>query len=319
MLLAAFFLAVFSALPAFSQEGQLARVSRTWGGAVFITTGEERREYAGAEGLILRAGSILQTGAESLAEIRLANGVVLIAAENSSLVLRENGGELFLDFIYGRLFLSGQGNFRVHSAAADVRLEQGDIGIDYAFEAAGTLPRGDLPILQVYGLNGSAALVSRRNQGMEAPVFPLAAGESLSLRIIGSQSYVERRSPGREIFAYWNSRVPELNLALPEAEGAPAPLPVEAPVPEVQIQYEPPDYSDYIRVNRIKNITIVTGGIFYALGLTFNGLAQFAPDLLGGNAQSFTYASYGFVGLGTTVLFSSLFINPKHPNANAPK
>jgi hypothetical protein len=323
IIITAFLLLAFSVPSSFSQELQSARVSRAWGGNFFITAGEDRREYSpgdtGAGGLILRTGGILQTGAESFAEIRLNDGLILIAAENTSLVLRENGDELFLDFIYGRLLLSGQGNFRVHSAAADVRLEGGDIGIDYAFEAVGAPPRGDLPVLRVYGLNGSADLVSRRNQGIEAPVFPLAAGETLSLRIMGSQSYIERKLLGRDIIAYWNSRVPELRLAPPEKEVPAAPALAEAPVPEVQIRYEPPDYSDFIRVNRIKNLAIITGGVFYALGATFNGLARYAPDMIGGNAESFTYASYGFIGLGTTVLAGSLFVNPKYPKANGPK
>jgi hypothetical protein len=303
-------LALFCAFFSFAQETGM-RLLRSSGGELMLNAGDVRNLYTpqdlGPEGLDIRSGDMLQTGTGTFAEIG-SGSLSITIAENTSIVFR--GG--VLEFVYGRMRLTGDSEktaaaFMIHTTAADVLFEGGDVGVDYAYEPAGSGPA--VPVLRVYGFSGGATIVSRGG-GPAAPSFPLSEAEALSLRLIASHAYVERKALDGDIVDYWNSYgFDGPRLSLPgETE--------QAGEPVVEIRYAETDYTPYITRNRQKNVAAAAGTLFVLLGGGLSGFGHYAPErYTGGHGDTLQVAGYSSMGFGALMLLGSLFINPRYPQA----
>jgi hypothetical protein len=300
-------LALLSVLPSFAQEReiQLLKVS---GGELMVSDGEKQSLYQpesiSPEGLALHRGNMLQTGAGSFAELRIG-GITLLVAENTSVAFRGD----FLEFIYGRLRLYGSGTaFTVRTAAADLVFEDGDTGLDYAYE---TFRAGfSEPVLRVYGFSGEKELVLRGDRA-SAPGYKIAETGMLSLRYTAAHSYAERGELGEDIINYWNQYGGGPRLSLPVKE-------VEKNEPEIQIRYETPDFSPYKAQARFKNASILTGTLFVFLGGAVTAFGHYGPKQITGRYNNaINAAGYSSIGLGAFVLFGSMLINPQYPAAGS--
>jgi hypothetical protein len=295
-----FLLAVLSVFPSFAQEREIQLVKAS-GGEFMVSDGEEQRLYqpgsVDPEGLTLRRGNMLQTGAGSFAEIRIGE-ITLLAAENTSVAFRGD----FLEFVYGRLRLYGSGTAVVRTAAADVIFECGDTGLDYVYE---TFRTGfSEPVLRVYGFTGESELVFRGDRA-SAPGYRVAEAAMLSLRYTAAHSYAERGGLGEEIVNYWNRYGGGPLLSLPVKEE------VEKSEPEIQIRYETPDFGPYRDKTRYKNASILTGTLFVLLGGAVTAFGRYGPKQITGRyANAINTAGYSSIGLGVFTFFGSMLINP---------
>ncbi|MDR0601088.1 MAG: hypothetical protein LBG42_01775 [Treponema sp.] len=289
----------------FAQEGGV-RLLRVSGDSFSLSTGGERKIFSsqdiGTEGMELHRGDMLQTGAESFAEIGVS-GCTLLAAENTSVAFRGD----FIELVYGRVRLYGSAAsvLTVRSAAADVLYRGNDTGIDYAYE---TSRAGfNEPVLRVYGFGGQADLVCRGERA-SAPSYTIDKNGTMFLRYTASHSYVERGTLEENIVDYWNAHVftgPRLSLEVKEE------VKIE---PEIQIRYETPDYTPYISRNRLKNTALLSGTVFVLLGGGMAAFGHYAPSYVNrSQADIINAAGYSSMGFGIFALFSSMLINPAYP------
>ncbi|MDR1287889.1 MAG: hypothetical protein LBK08_09805 [Treponema sp.] len=254
------------------------------------------------EGVELHEGDMLQTGADGFMEAGIL-GAVLFVAENTSVILHGD----FINLVYGRVRLYGSAAsvLTVRSpAAAEVLYREGDTGVDYAYEiSAGSHE----PVLRVYGFGGQAELACL-GPPASAPSYTVGENETVFLRYAAPNFYAERGTLGEDIVNYWNSRpFARPLLSLPAGETARS-------EPEVQIRYEAPDYTPYIRRNRLKNVSLVTGTVFVLFGGGMAAFAHYAPSYVNrAQADIINAAGYSSMGFGIFALISSMLINPRYP------
>jgi hypothetical protein len=274
---------------------------------------------------------MLQTGPDDFVEIQLGpSGTVIKLAENTSLVYlgpQENGpGSPALEMLYGRMrIVSGTGNREsvlVRTGNAALRLGEGDIGIDYMVLPGSTGAAQTRPVLRVYGFAGSAEIIPSAAPG-ESVVssIGIVKGESVSTEWHTPLFLVEKKSLEEDMLLYWDRHnfkgrpplpMPPTSLSLPEPEIA-APPP---PVVETRIEYLPPDYRPFRRGYLVKNISVAGGLLCIAAGVVMQGM-YYQGGMLPEAAA--VYGGYSAMGLGASLLITSLLYNPKAPVSNGPK
>jgi hypothetical protein len=331
-----FFLLTALIPPCFSQEAQVFYAE---GGEFAYSSGGQRFIYQGntldAAGISLNREDILQTGPGSFVEIRLIpEGTRIKLAENTSLVCNgpgTEGGSMSFSLLYGRIRLSTRGSWPagesgavfIQSGNAETIFRRGDAGIDFLVNISGTsLTRGE-PILRVYGFSGIAEVVPVLNgtpSGQwSAARFQVPEKEVLSIEILNSFSYLERKPFEEDIARYWNRHDfsgGSSSIALREPS---QPEPQAAPqiIERTLIEYVKPDYRPFKRVNRVKNAFIITGTVFVLGGAAMHGMSFYYNDLDDRVRDMLKHYGYGPLSLGVFFLTSSLFINPKIPETDA--
>jgi hypothetical protein len=301
---------------------------------ISITTGGERSPHK-AEDLrlfTLRREDLVQTGPESVVEIRFPSGLLVKIAENSSFSYDgtgEKGAYIFLSLLYGRIrVISGWNGhlspavIRMGGTVADI--VEGDIGLDYMLHPG----EAGLPVPRVYGFSGSAELIplarpapgawagrTRSGYVSDLPVISLEAYESLTL---GPKT--ERQSLGPEILAFWNqynfvghapiTAPPWIAFPAPSGQAlSPSNLPessFEGPPalpPPVSLR----DGNPFLSANRVKQTALTIGTIFAAAGTA----VEIAGYYLSRNDQAHLGEAvmlYGFIpaGLGLISLIIAL-------------
>jgi hypothetical protein len=243
--------------------------------------------------------------------------------------------------LYGRIRLSTRGSWSggesgaafIQSGNAETIFRRGDTGIDFIVDTAGTsLSRRD-PVLRVYGFSGIAEVVpvlSGTPSGQwSAARFQVPEKESLSMEILNSFSYLERKPLEENIAQYWNRHDfsgGSSPIILRES-GAP---PVSEPPPRQQepraapqiiertlIEYAEPDYSPLKRINRAKNAFIVSGVVLVLGGAAMQGMGFYNKGMDDRFKNLLINYGYAPLGLGVFLMGGALFVNPKIPETDA--
>jgi hypothetical protein len=185
------------------------------------------------------------------------------------------------------------------------------------------------PGLQIHGFRGFSEAALTGNAGGEIPpaaippdwpVIPVNGGESVSIELNASLALIERRPLDAGMAGYWSQYnfrgtppVPMPDTALVSGETAPAESPARprpAAVPEPKYDFT----ASQRLLTQVKNALIING-----LTLTIAGIAAQAVgySVLSRNdpAAARVQAGYGFIpiGIGISVLITSLFFNPAFP------
>jgi hypothetical protein len=332
------FVSLGFSLPA--QDAESAVIYKAEGVDFSLSSREERRivgsETVGAGGLALNPWDLIQTGPGAFLEIQLLpSGTLIKVSENTSFVFNgyDSPGR-FADFglLYGRIRLvSGTGGGTktavVRSANISVRIDEGDLGIDYVMEplahARGGIPR---PTLRLYDFSGGAEVFpfpsgSSPVQAGEIQSILVREGESLFLAIASPMVFAERGVLDRDIIDFWQLHnfygTPPLampSVALPEIpEETLTEVPAE--IPEAVISdtlFNPQDFSALSRARVVKNTALVTGLLLTAASVTVQGLAYSEFDT--GNdafARNVFTAAFAPMGVGIFTILTGIFYNPR--------
>jgi hypothetical protein len=332
------FLSLGFPLPA--QDAESAVIYRAEGSDFSLSSRGERRivgSETAAAGLTLNPWDLIQTGPGVFLEIQLLpSGTLIKVSENTSFVFNgyDSPGR-FADFglLYGRIRLvsgTGGGNRTavVRSANISVRIEEGDVGIDYVMEplahGRGGMPK---PTLRLYDFSGKAEVFpfpsgSSPVQAGEIQSILVREKESLFLEIASPMVFAERRALDRDIIDFWGQHnfygTPPLampSVALPEIPGETAVTEVPAEVPEAVIPdnlFSSQDYLALSRARMVKNTALVTGLFLTAASLTAQGLAYSEFDT--GNdafARNVFTAAFAPMGVGIFTMLTGIFYNPR--------
>jgi hypothetical protein len=338
LLLALFLLPALLSAQEASGEGRVFHVrgpdfSISSGNRRFLYNRENPGELPG-----LARGDLFQTGAATWVEFQLVpGGTVIKAGEHTSLSYNgydEQGKFFDISLLYGRIrAVSGEGTLVIRSGAAAVRIEEGDLGVDYVMEPliqgrSGTAK----PRLRLYAFRGEAGISPFDPSGGSLSGSPLMVreGEFLSLEIQTPLVLAERGPLEEGILRYWTEHnfegtgpiaMPETALALP----APGGLPPEAEKTEEHLADiaaaaataaegvkapSLPGGAAYAGARRIKNITLSIG-----LGLTvaaagMQGFSHYYDGGSAGFARNLHTAGYAPLGVGLVLLLVGFLYNP---------
>jgi len=302
-----------------------ARIYHLEGTSFALTVRGERiimnTESVRAGGVNLERAGIVHTGASTFLEIQLIpSGTVIKMSENTSLVyngIDTTGGFVDLGLLYGRIRVvtgngMGAGPVVIRSGGISSRTETGDLGADYVLEPGdrNSIPR---PLFRVHTFRGGAEVFPYGRGGPQpylggSQTLFANEGESLTLDISSSYTFVEKKPLGEETLNYWMlfnfagiSPIPMPATAIVKARQEPvvsapvisAPViqaPVDAgpivvdaapPPPPQPVQVEVPgpivvpfEYEEFsprlptVSSSRTKNLCMILG-----LALTFTGAA----------------------------------------------
>jgi hypothetical protein len=335
-------LSIFSGfLTLAAQDSESAVIYQAAGSDFSLSSGEARHifspEALASGGLILNPKDLIQTGPGVFLEIQLLpSGTLIKLSENTSFVF--NGYDLsghFADFglLYGRIRLvsgTGGGNKTavVRAANISVRIEEGDLGIDYVMEplarSRGGMPK---PAFRLYDFSGRAEVFPFPSGGS-----PIQAGgiqsiairerEALFLEIASPMVFAERRSLDKGIIDFWNrhnfSGTPPLTMppvALLEIPGETAITGVPAEIPETAVSDNLFSFQDYLAFSRartLKNTALVAGVLLTAASITAQGLAysRFNTEHDAFARNVFT-AAYAPMGIGLFTILMGILYNPR--------
>jgi hypothetical protein len=333
-----FLLFVLSPLGLAAQEGAVIYEAA---GQDFSLSSRSERKILGPEalggGLTLNPGDLIQTGSGVFLEIQLLpSGTLIKVSENTSFAFNgydSSGRFADLGLLYGRIRLvsgTGEGSKTavVRSANISVRIEKGDLGIDYVLEpqaqGRGGIPR---PMLRLYDFSGAAEVFpfpsgSSPVQAGEIQSIAVQEKEALFLEIASPVIFTERRALNKDIIDFWRqhnfSGIPPLAMPsvtltdLPEETGI-----TEAPVeiPELVVQDNPFSSQDHLALSRsrtVKNTALVSGLLLTAASLTAQGAAyskfDTGDDAFARNVFS---AAYAPLGVGIFTVLMGIFYNPR--------
>ena len=343
---------------------QQAQITFSSGNEFTLSSGGFRiNYYAGstdAKTISLQKNDILQTSSNTFVELRLEPGGTRIKiAENTSLVcLGQEYGDMTLSFslLYGRIRISTEGLWQygggntvfIQAGKAETIFYRGDAGIDYIIRpGVSNLSRGE-PVLTVYNFSGATILrpLSWLLSNASAQGFQANEYESLSMEIVDSLSYIERKPMEYGIINYWNRNnfsggtalpVPRQQAAAAQQyyETVPAPpqnyidqTPViieriEYVYPEVPpsiIKHVYPDNPLHKRLFRIKNCLISTGMFFTVAGISMQIAGNYGIPKLDKETNKLI-ANLGYLPFSLGLIFSgaSLVINPRNVVEDVPK
>ena len=267
-------------------------------------------ESAGNEGIYLERSAVLNTGAGSFVELQLIpSGTVIKLSENTSLAYNgfdETGKFMDFGLLYGRIrIVAGNGNdssrtggngfLVIRSGTVSARIGEGDYGIDYVLEP-GNQNSIVRPLFRIFVFRGNAEVFPYARGGNQAnfnsaDTLTAIEGETLSMDVSSSYTFVEKKPLGRDITGYWMlhnfAGVPPLPMpntimtaVSPEYPVTPEPVVsneappgiavLPPPVPESQplIPVEPEKTSMKPSVIKAKNTLTLLG-----LGLTVMSMA----------------------------------------------
>jgi hypothetical protein len=336
-----FLLFVFlcSALPA--QDSESAVIYKAEGSDFALSSRGERRilnpRAVTAGGLTLNPRDLIQTGSGVFLEIQLLpSGTLVKVSEDTSFVFNgyDSPGR-FIDFglLYGRIRLvsgSGGGNKTavVRSANISVRIEEGDLGIDYVMQplvhGRGGIPR---PILRLYDFRGKAEVFPFPSGGSpvqagEIQSITVTEGESLFLEIASPMVFAERKALAKDIIDFWGyhnfSGIPPLampSVALPGVPVVTAISEAPAETPEAAVPNNPFNSRDYLALSRartVKNTALITGIFLTAASVTAQGVAYSKFDT-GDDAfaRNVFNAAFAPMGVGIFTALTGIFYNPR--------
>jgi hypothetical protein len=324
-------------LPA--QDSESAVIYKAEGSDFSLSSQGERRIFsseAAAGGLTLNPWDLIQTGPGVFLEIQLLpSGTLIKVSENTSFVFNgyDSSGR-FADFglLYGRIRLVlGTGGDRtavVRSANISVRVEEGDLGIDYVMEPLarnrGGVPR---PILRLYDFSGSAEVFPFPSGGSpvqagEIQSIVVREGESLFLEVASPMVFAERKALDKDIIDFWRNHnfygMPPLampSVTLPDVAGETAVTEIPAEVPEPVVPASVFNSQDYLALSRariVKNAALVTGLFLTAASVTAQGLAYSKFDTEhDAFARNVFTASFAPMGVGIFTILTGIFYNPR--------
>ncbi|MDR1863107.1 MAG: FecR family protein [Treponema sp.] len=290
------------------------------------------------EGVSLEAGDSIQTGPGAFLEIQLLpSGTLIKVSENTTFIFNgydSPGRFAGFGLIYGRVRLvsgaAGEGGAAViGSANISVRIEEGDVGMDYTPVSPGR-GRGGVsgPALRLYGFRGKAEVFpfpqgSSPARTGETRSITVREGESLSLEIAPALIFAERGGLDGEIVAFWRrhdfSGAPPLAApppappAVPGPAGyreAPAAIPEPAAAPGSPLSGE--DYLAFSRARKVKNTALVTGLLLTTASLAAQGLAYSRFDTGDRTlARNIFIAAYAPMAAGIFTIVTGIFYNPR--------
>jgi hypothetical protein len=334
-------------LPAQDSEGAVIYKAE---GSDFSLSSRGEWSIVGSEavagGLTLNPWDLIQTGPGVFLEIQLLpSGTLIKVSENTSFVFNGYDGSpvRFADFglLYGRIRLvSGTGGgdqtVVVRSANIAVRIDEGDLGIDYVMEpiahGRGGVPR---PMFRLYGFSGTAEVFPFPSgnsliQAGEIQSIVVKEKESLFLEIASPMVFAERRALDRDIIDFWRHHnfygIPPLampSVALPTTPGEAAVTEVPAEVSGNVIPdnlFNSQDYLALSRARRVKNTVLVTGLLLTAASITAQGLAYSQFDT-GNDAfarKVFTIA-FAPMGAGIVTILTGILYNPRIVSSQDPE
>jgi hypothetical protein len=325
-----------------AQDRESARVYHLEGRDFSLVLNNEQTVFHGdaliGGGIDLEPSGTVHTDAGTFLEIQLIpSGTVIKLADNTSFVYNgfdEQGRFVELGLIYGRIRVvtNGRNTVVIRSGGVSVRIEDGDLGVDYFLEPGGQSSvqrplyrfyafRGGMDVFPYgygassgyssggYASGGSGAYFSG------AQTLTAKKGESLTLEISSSHTFAEKQSLGSDILAYWrrNNFAGSPPLSMPNtaiAEAAPetpaAVTPVAAPPPaEPIIIYEPVKPN-----NRVKNWCLSIGLFLTASSVAFQGVSHYDISQFASDYYNWSYIPLG-LGLITTLV--GILINPSTP------
>lgn len=330
-------LAGLSALGAAAQEAPQGELVFAEGRDFVLVRGGQRRVFPIDDpevlGMALLEGDLIQTAPRTFLEVQLLpRGTVLKIAENSSFQFKGFGaaGEsVSLGLIYGRVRakvakMAADDSFTIRSGNTVAGVRGTDFGFDSLVAQGAGEDRGlvGASVLRVYCFSGEVALIPSVDPDSPlsaAPAVTVRGNEVASLDPASAVPLVERRSMDAELFRFWSENDFKGSTPLPPPETpsleslAVAAAPVGAPA-EVEIRYIPPDYTPFLRANRIKNGAIAASALFSLLGAAFQG-AGVAYSAAGEYGLSRDLMVTGAIplGLGIATLITALVINPPSP------
>ena len=345
----------------YSQEAQITFSS---GNEFTVSSNGLRKSYYGgsaeARTISLKKNDILQTSGNTFVELRLEPGGTKIKiAENTSLAcIGQEYGEMTLSFslLYGRIRISNEGLWQngggntvfIQAGKAETIFYRGDAGIDYIVRPGiSNLSQGE-PVLTVYNFSGATVLrpLSWLTSNASSSGFQINEYESLSMEIINSLSYMERKAMDNGIINYWNRYnfsggtalhgVRQVQSATPQYyETVPAPPQVyvdQTPIVIERIEYvypeTPPAIIEYVfpdnplhkRLFRIKNCLISSGMFFTVAGISMQIAGNYGiPKLNNETNKLITGLGYLPLTMGLILSGASLVINPRNVVEDVPK
>jgi hypothetical protein len=324
-----------------SGDGSGARVYHAEGPDFILAVGEQRNMYPlnslGRGGLDLNPQDMIQTGADSFVEIQLIPGETLIkVAENTSIIyngMGRDGASVSFSLLYGRIRVvrgaeEGNRDLTVQSGNGVVYIREGDVGLDYILRPGLSITGSGIgqPLLRIYGFSGTAELIPLITRDGSEALSPAGAGDRARIRVSGGEtlaqevlsgfSFTERKSLDRDIVDYWILN--NFNGAAPlNMPGTSLSYFLDSlPEPDNQILYAPPDYSAFLKTNRIKNGGIAAGLLFSSIGIGLQSYGYYR--IFSGSrarAESLIYAGYANLGLGFFTLILTLIPRPALPPA----
>jgi hypothetical protein len=307
-------------------------------GQDFSLSSRGERKILGPEalsgGLTLNPGDLIQTDSGVFLEIQLLpSGTLIKLSENTTFVFNgydSSGRFADLGLLYGRIRLvsgTGGGNKTavVRSANISVRLEAGDLGIDYVLEplarGRGGIPR---PMLCLYDFSGNAEVFPFPSGGSpvqagEVQSIAVREKEALFLEIASPVIFTERKALHKDIIDFWRhhnfSGIPPLampSVTLPEIAGG-AGSEAPAAIPEPAVQDNPFSSQDYLALSRartVKNAVLVTGLVLTAASVAAQGAAYSNTGDHDFARNVFT-AAYAPLGVGILTILAGILYNPR--------
>jgi hypothetical protein len=291
-------------------------------------------------GINLNPSDVIQTDAGVTLELQLLpSGTVIKLGGNTSLVYNGfDGNSRFTDIglLYGRIRLVtgiGQGEKTVVIRAGNnsVRIEEGDIGADYAIDPA-SLERHPtaVPALKISSFRGSAEVHPFLPGTDTLKPLPVAKTESLSVEINPPLIYAGRKALDENIVGFWNRNnfagfppIPMPDTTLPDLTPAPPvlPEPVTVVIAAEKPEEEPLDLNGwqaemnwYKKAYRQKSAFLIAGFVLTAIGVGAQVYAytQFntEQDSL---ARTIYFSGYASLGLGFLSLLAGTLYDPLVP------
>ena len=235
------------------RASDMAFIYYAQGGSFSISVQGQRMLFPadapGTAAMLLGPSGVIETAAGASVEFQLVpSGTVIKLSENTTLVyngIDEYGRFADLDLLRGRIrvvtgVMSSDGiqAIVVRGGRASVRITGGDVGIDYSL-TLGLRVLSGMPVFHVHTFRGRAEVFPYRLGGAAAQfgtvhLLLADAGESLSLDISASHTFVEREALSSAVVAYWivNNFAGSPPVAMPNtAIAVPANMPPGFPLP----------------------------------------------------------------------------------------
>jgi hypothetical protein len=328
-------------LPLAAQDSESAVLYKAEGSDFSLSSRGDRRifgsEVIAAKKLDLSPQDLIQTGPGVFLEIQLLpSGTLIKVSENTTFVFNgydSSGHFADLGLLYGRIRLvsgTGRGNKTsvVRSANISIRIEEGDVGIDYVMEplsyGRGGMPK---PMLRLYDFSGRAEVFPFPSggspvQAREIQSIVVREKESLFLEVASPMVFAERKALTKDIIDFWEyhafSGIPPLavsSVALPGISGETAVTHVPVEVPEAAAPdnpFIPRDQFALSRARTVKNTALVTGLLLIAGSAAAQGLAYSKFDTgEDAFARNMFTASFAPMGVGVFTVLTGIFYNPR--------
>jgi hypothetical protein len=308
--------------------GYAWRIYHSDGGDFALTSKGKLQNYgpkSAEDGIVLQDFDTIQTGSgrvelQLLPRGRRASGsehTLLKAGENTSLLVHsERNGTFTLELLYGRIrIVTGtvpDRGITVVSGNTALEVKEGDFGVDFEIRSASTRP-----VFRVHCFKGEGRLLPLIQEGSsDIPRLPVASKETLTLELYTPFSYVERGPLDQDLLRYWDIRnfsgsTPQItpDTSLPAVQNIPEePDLAQAAAPPALPPVVPGLPADQ---KRRKNTGIGVGLLLVAAGSVMHGLNYFGNGSLDAEMRkTLLYSGYVPLGMGSIVLFSTLFYNP---------